>query len=87
MKEKLRSKKFWLSLAAAVVVILQCFGLKVDAPVVNEAVCAVCGVLVLVGLVVDDTKKDSDAAQNDTKNSIRIADPAQKSDETNDETR
>jgi uncharacterized membrane protein len=63
MKDKLRSKKFWLSLAAAVVVLLQCLGVKIDAPVVNEAVCTVCGVLVLIGLITDDVKKENDETE------------------------
>ena len=49
--KKLRSVKFWLSLAGAVVIALQLFGVKVSAPYINEVVSAVCSVFVVLGAV------------------------------------
>lgn len=54
-KKKLTSKTFWISLAGAVVVMLQCFGLKIDAPYINEAISAVCSVCIILGLMRDDS--------------------------------
>lgn len=53
LKEKCKNKGFWISLVAAVVMVLQVCGLKIDAPVVNEIVSAVMGVLVVLGIVSD----------------------------------
>lgn len=50
LKDKLRTKSFWLSIAAGVVLILQTLGIKVDAPYVNEIIETVCALLVLVGV-------------------------------------
>lgn len=55
-KRKFRNKGFWVSLAAAVVMVLQACGLKVDLPYVNEIVSAVLGVLVVLGIVSDADK-------------------------------
>lgn len=51
MWEKLKSTRVWLAIAAAVVVVLQAVGIKVDAPVVNEVISAVCAVLVILGFM------------------------------------
>ncbi len=53
LKEKCKNKGFWISLVAAVVMVLQACGLKIDVPVVNEIVSAVMGVLVVLGIVSD----------------------------------
>lgn len=53
LKEKLKNKGFWVSLVSAVVMILQAFGLKIDAPAVNEILTAVVGLLVILGIVSD----------------------------------
>ena len=63
-KNKLTSKTFWLSLAAAVVVALQCFGVRVDAPYVNEAVSALCTVFIVLGIMRDDRKIEISAEEN-----------------------
>lgn len=51
MRNKLRSKKFWFSLAGAVILLLNLLGFRVDAPYVNEVLNAICGVLIVVGLM------------------------------------
>ena len=57
MKEKLKRKTFWLSIVGSVVVLLQAFGLKIDVPVVNEVITALCSVAIVTGVMIDDTKK------------------------------
>ena len=69
-KKKLTSKTFWISLAGAVVVMLQCFGLKIDAPYINEAISAVCSVCIILGLMRDDspTLPPSEDEENEEEN-------------------
>ena len=69
--KKLKSVKFWLSLAGAVVIVLQLFGMKISAPYVNEVVSAICSVFVVLGIMVpdadesEDKKEDENNAQTD----------------------
>lgn len=56
MKDKLKSKGFWISLTGAVVVLMQTLGVKFDVAYVNEVISAVCAVLIVVGVMVDDVK-------------------------------
>ena len=51
MIQKFKTKKFWLSFAGVIILMLQLFGVKVDAPYVNEIVDSICAVLILVGLM------------------------------------
>lgn len=53
LKEKMKNKGFWVSLASAVIVVLQACGLKLDLPYVNEIITGVLGVLVVLGIVSD----------------------------------
>ncbi len=53
LKDKLKTKGFWVRIVSAVIVILQAFGLKLDAPAVNEILTAVVGLLVIFGIVSD----------------------------------
>ncbi|MBE5732951.1 MAG: hypothetical protein E7353_07980 [Clostridiales bacterium] len=57
MKNKLKTKSFWVGIAGAVVLILQTLGLKINAPVVNEVISSLCAIAILFGVMVDDTKK------------------------------
>ncbi|MCL2675863.1 MAG: hypothetical protein FWE84_04685 [Firmicutes bacterium] len=45
------SKTVFISIAGAIVLLLQVFGLKIDAPYVNEIIEAVCAVLIVLGVV------------------------------------
>ena len=63
-KNKLTSKTFWLSLAGAVVIVLQCFGLKIDLPYVNEIVSAICSVLIILGIMRNDTSPEISVDEN-----------------------
>lgn len=56
MKEKLKSKRFWITLVGAVIVLLQAIGLKVDVPAVNEIVTAICSIGIVLGVIIEDTK-------------------------------
>jgi len=70
-KKKLTSKTFWISLAGAVVVMLQCFGLKIDAPYINEAISAVCSVCIILSLMRDDSPTlppSEDESENEEEN-------------------
>lgn len=49
--------------------LLQAFGLKVDVPVVNEIITSVCAIAILLGVMIDDTKK--------TENHTNVSDKTQ----------
>lgn len=51
MLQRIKTKKFWISLVGIVIMLLQLFGVKVDAPYVNEVVNSICAVLILIGLL------------------------------------
>lgn len=51
MTDKIRTKKFWISLAGIVIMLLQLLGVKVDAPYVNEVINSICAVCVVIGLM------------------------------------
>ena len=51
MKEKLKSYEFWVSVASAVMVILQSLSLKFNLPYVQEAVMGFLGILAVAGIV------------------------------------
>lgn len=67
MKEKLKSKRFWITLVGAVIVLLQAIGLKVDVPAINEIVTAVCSVAIVLGVMIEDTKTKN-SEQNESEN-------------------
>lgn len=51
MKGKFKNYGLWVSMASALVMLLQAFGLKFDAPYVNEIITGVLGVLVACGII------------------------------------
>lgn len=51
MKERLKNYGFWISLVSGIIMVLQAFGLRIDAPYVNEIITAVLGVLVVLGII------------------------------------
>jgi uncharacterized membrane protein len=67
MKEKLRDIKFWLTALGGVVILLQAFGLKIDAPLFNEGLTVVGGCLILVGVLKKSTqeKDEKDEAEKE----------------------
>ena len=66
MKDKLRSKNFWMSLIGALLVFLQTLGLTLNIPAVNEAVGSGLALLVVMGIISDDGGKGG-AADGETK--------------------
>ncbi len=58
MLQKIKTKKFWISLSGIIIMLLQLFGVKVDVPYVNEVVNSICAVLILIGLL-DPGKAES----------------------------
>lgn len=59
MKDKLRSKSFWMSLIGALLVFLQTLGFTLDLPAVSEAVSAGLALLVVMGIISGDDGKGS----------------------------
>lgn len=48
---KLKDYGYIMSIAAAVIILLQALGIRVNAPYVNEVINAVCGVLIVLGII------------------------------------
>ena len=65
MKEKLKTKSFWLSVCGSIIVLLQAFGLKIDVPLVNEIITALCSIAIVLGVMIDDTKKKEEALEEE----------------------
>jgi uncharacterized membrane protein len=63
MKEKLRDIKFWLTVLGGVVILLQAFGLKIDAPLFNEGLTAVGGGLILIGVLKKSANKEAEKVE------------------------
>ena len=64
MKDKLKKKSFWLAVMGLVIMILQACGVKINVPVVNEAIAGVSGFLVMLGILVDDKKNSNESVEN-----------------------
>ncbi len=60
MKNKLKSYSFWIALISAVLMLIQAFGWKINIPVLREALIAVCGLFVMLGLINKPTKDNCD---------------------------
>lgn len=50
MMAKLKTKSFWMSLAAAVILVLQSLGIKVDVPYVDTVMESICTLLLILGI-------------------------------------
>lgn len=59
MKQKIPYNAI-ISLVGAIILILQCFGVKLDVAYVNEIAVAVAGVLVALGIVLPKKEKPMD---------------------------
>lgn len=62
MKEKLKSYSFWVSVASAIMAVLQIVFAKLEIDVFNELTTAFLGVLVVAGII------DKPKGENDTPN-------------------
>ena len=60
--QKFISPRFWAAIAGALFIVLQLFGVRIPAPVVNELLACVSAVLVLLGFM---PKKDNKSNGND----------------------
>ena len=81
MSDKIRTKRFWISLVGMVIMLLELFGVRVDAPYVNEIVSSVCAVCVLCGLLDGGSKTE---AQNSENGESDKTEEGEESKETND---
>lgn len=63
MLQRIKTKKFWISFVSIVIMLLQLFGVKVDAPYINEVVNSICAVLILLGLL--DPGQDDPIVKDD----------------------
>lgn len=63
-------KRVIVCIIGAIVLLLQTFGIKVDAPYVNELVEAICAVLVVLGIVKASEDKDTKTQQKQENKSI-----------------
>ena len=72
MKEKFKSYSFWMSVTAAVILVLNnignVFGFEVSSDVVTKIVDSICGVLILFGVIT--MSKDSSNENIETKENI-----------------
>jgi uncharacterized membrane protein len=63
MKNKFKSYSFWMSVTAAVILVINnfgtLFGFEIDSNVITKIVDSICGVLILFG-VITMTKKDTE---------------------------
>ncbi len=68
--KKMKNASFWMSLSGAVVMVLQCLGVKVSAPYVNEVISAICSVFVIVGIMTPakSEKEESESVCVDSEN-------------------
>lgn len=70
MKQRLKSYKFWVSLSASVILLVNSlgnlFGFKIDEVAMESVIMAFCGVLVVLGFV-DKPKENQNANEEKTK--------------------
>ena len=70
MKQRLKSYKFWVSLSASVILLVNSlgnlFGFKIDEVAMESVIMAFCGVLVVLGFV-DKPKENQNANEENTK--------------------
>lgn len=63
LKQKVKSYSFWTGLSASIVVlaksIADIFGADVNEDIITNVIMAICGVLIVLGIVVMPTSKES----------------------------
>ena len=59
LKDKIKNYGFWMSLTAAVILMLQAigkaFGFTIDNEAITSIVTSICGVLIVLGIISDPT--------------------------------
>ena len=76
LKDKIRTYNFWISLASAVLVFLrllgQIVGFKIDSSSFMDIVTALCGILVVLGIIIMPTSsKASTKVETEVKNQVK----------------
>jgi uncharacterized membrane protein len=64
MRDKLKSVNFWLSVIGGLILLIQSFGVKIDAPAANEALTLISGALILAGVLRPDKSAGGDGADS-----------------------
>lgn len=68
MTNKIKTTGFWLSLTGAIILVLQqlgqAFGFSVNSDIINGIVSAVCGVMVVLGVLIPTKNKESENNNN-----------------------
>ncbi len=71
-KDRIKTVNFWTTLSAAVILLLQtlgkAFGFTFSADLVNDIIMGVCGVLVVLGVVLPEKKKEETKTDNEEEN-------------------
>lgn len=66
---KLRQYGFWISLTGAVILLLQVigkqFGFAINEQFISEFVTAICGILVILGIIIKPSDNDSMDSESD----------------------
>lgn len=65
MNRRLKTKKFWISLAGMVIMFLQLLGVKIDVPYVNEIINSVCAICVFIGLLDGGSQSSEDGQETE----------------------
>lgn len=68
-KNRLTNYNFWISLVSAVLLILQAFNFEFDIANLSEIATALLGLLVVIGIISNPTKTNSESKKDETKSS------------------
>lgn len=70
--QKMKKYSFWVSFSGALIIFLNClaklFNFEFESAIVEEVLLAFAGVLVVLGLVVDDSNSNDDGDTNEEEN-------------------
>ena len=67
LNERIKSRGFWISLSSAVVVFIQCLGIKVNQPKVDMCITAFCAILFVLGIISEEKNIKVKRNLSDTK--------------------
>lgn len=65
LKERIKSKGFWISLSSAVIVFLQCLGIKINQPKVDLCITAFFSILFVLGIISEEKTVKSNKSGGD----------------------
>ncbi len=78
--DKLKNSGFWVAIVAFVIMLAQLFGVKIEAPYVNEIINSVCAVCVALGIGASKSKSES-KDKSDAQDSIKKEESEKNNDE------